>query len=156
MSGRRSSRPPRASDPDGPPVTDGSAPAPAPRSAEPLSRTLAALAAAAVLPGAGHLVLGRRRRAAIFLALVLVSLVCGLLLEGRLFVPVPGQMLSYLGTVGAMGTGLIYFVLRFAVGYEGVVEGAGYEYGTAFLITAGLMNLLLLLDVWDIAAGGKE
>jgi hypothetical protein len=122
----------------------------------PLGRTLAALAAALVLPGAGHLVLGRRGRALLFFVLVAVSLVCGVLLHGKLFEPVEGQPLTYLGTFGAMGMGLAYFVLRFALGYEGVVEAAGYEYGTAFLVTAGLMNLLLVLDVWDIARGGKE
>lgn len=137
-------------------LLEGTSP-PAPRRPpEPLAKTLLALAAALALPGAGHFVLGRRVRAGLFLVLVLVSLSVGLYLEGKLFAPVPGQPLSYLGTFGAMGMGLLYFILRFVTGYEGTVEGAGYEYGTAFLITAGLMNLLLLLDVWDLAAGGKE
>ena len=41
-------------------------------------------------------------------------------------------------------------------GYDGDPIGAGYEYGTVFLLTAGLMNLLLVLDAWDIATGKKE
>jgi len=69
---------------------------------------------------------------------------------------VPGQPLSVLGTIGAMGMGIPYFVLRYGFGYEGDVVGAGFEYGTAFLLTAGLMNLLLVLDVWDISRGKKE
>jgi hypothetical protein len=55
-----------------------------------------------------------------------------------------------------MGMGLAYFVLRFLVGYEGDLVAAGYEYGTAFLLTAGLMNWLLVLDCWDIAVGRKS
>jgi len=55
-----------------------------------------------------------------------------------------------------MGTGALYFALRYIVGYTGDVQSGGYDYGTAFLVTAGLMNLLLVLDVWDIMAGRKE
>ena len=52
--------------------------------------------------------------------------------------------------------GVPYFVLRYVLHYQGDVISAGYEYGTAFLLTAGLMNLLLVLDAWDIALGKKE
>ena len=55
-----------------------------------------------------------------------------------------------------MGMGTPYFVLRYGLHYQGNVMGAGYEYGTAFLLTAGLMNLLLVLDAWDIVRGKKE
>ena len=55
-----------------------------------------------------------------------------------------------------MGMGLPYFLLRYLAGYTGEVIAPGYEYGTAFLLTAGLMNLLLVLDAWDIARGKKE
>ena len=54
-----------------------------------------------------------------------------------------------------MGMGLPYFGLRFIFGYQGSVVAAGYEYGSAFLLTAGLMNLLLVLDTWDILRGRK-
>ncbi len=30
-----------------------------------------------------------------------------------------------------------------------------YEYGNAFLIVAGLLNMLVVLDAWDIAVGRK-
>jgi hypothetical protein len=46
--------------------------------------------------------------------------------------------------------------LRFLLHYEGNVMAAGFEYGTAFLLTAGLMNWLLVFDAWDIARGYKE
>ncbi len=51
--------------------------------------------------------------------------------------------------------GVPYFVLRYPMRYEGDVMGAGYEYGTAFLLTAGLMNWLLVLDALDISRGKK-
>jgi hypothetical protein len=55
-----------------------------------------------------------------------------------------------------MGIGAPYFILRYAAGYVGDVISTTYEYGTAFLLTAGLMNLLLILDVMDIGRGKKE
>ena len=108
------------------------------------------------LPGAGHFALGRRGRAAWFAALTCLALLTGLALAGNLHRPVSGQPLTYLATLGAMGMGLVYFVLEVGLGYAGDPTAAGYEYGTAFLLTAGLMNLLLALDAWDIANGRKD
>ncbi len=112
--------------------------------------------AAWLVPSSGHFALGRRGRGAIFLAVVAGAVTTGYLLSGNLFQVVPGQPLSILATLGSMAMGLPYFVLRFGFGYEGVAEAATYEYGTIFLLSAGLMNLLLVLDVWDIATGRKE
>jgi hypothetical protein len=112
--------------------------------------------AAWLVPGAGHLLLRRVGRALLFFALVLAAAGIGYALEGKLYRPVPGQPLQMLGTVGSMGMGIVDFVLRWGLDYRGEVVAATYEYGTAFLLTAGLMNLLLVLDAWDIALGKKE
>jgi hypothetical protein len=122
----------------------------------PLPRTLFAAILAWCVPGAGHLYLGRRRRAAGFLVVIGIAVATGLLLSGNLYKVLPNQPLTLLGTVASMGTGVAYFLLRFVNGYEGDIVAAGYEYGTAFLLTAGLMNWLLVLDCWDIAVGRKS
>lgn len=109
-----------------------------------------------LIPGAGHLYLGKKLRALVFCLLVLISAAIGVSLDGKLYRPISNQPLSVLGTGGAMGMGIPYFVLRWGMDYEGDPVSAGYEYGTAFLLTAGLMNLLLVLDAWDIARGRKE
>lgn len=111
---------------------------------------------ALILPGLGHFYLGRRARAVLFCVLVTITLITGYLLQGNLYSPVAGRPLTFLATLGAMGMGTPYFLLRFGLGYAGEVGSAGYEYGTAFLLSAGLMNLLLVLDAWDIASGKKE
>lgn len=109
-----------------------------------------------IVPGGGHFYLGRRGRGLLFCGLVLLMLGIGLTLDGNLYRAVEDQPLSRLATLGAMGMGAPYFILRWAVGYEGDIVSAGYEYGTAFILTAGLMNLLLVLDAWDLARGKKE
>lgn len=117
---------------------------------------LLAVVLAWLVPGAGHFYLGRKGRAALFTVLVLIMLFVGLMLEGKLWRIVPGQPLSLLGTLGCAGLGIPYFVLRFLVSYEGNLVAQGYEYGAAFIVTGGLMNLLLVLDAWDIARGLKQ
>ncbi len=108
-----------------------------------------------LLPGAGHFYLRRRPRALAFMGLVLAALAIGVQLDGRLPWVFSGSPLNVLATLGCLGSGLPYLCLRFIFGYEGSVDAAGYEYGSAFILTAGLMNLLLILDSWDIAYGHK-
>jgi hypothetical protein len=114
------------------------------------------IALAWLLPGLGHLLLGRRLRAAVFAVVILVGFAVGLALDGELALPVAGDPLSYLATVACLGNGALYFVAKYLGLGAGVVRSAGWEYGNTFLLTAGMMNLLLLLDVHDIATGRKE
>jgi hypothetical protein len=107
-----------------------------------------------LLPGAGHVFLGRRARGLAFFVIVLASLALGWALQGELYRDI-GQPLSTLAALACAGMGLPYFLLL-GVGYTGNVDAAGYEYGKAFILTAGLMNILLILDAWDIARGDKE
>ncbi|MGH9381283.1 MAG: DUF6677 family protein [Thermoanaerobaculia bacterium] len=124
--------------------------------AEPAARWQRALGLgllAWAVPGAGHLVLGKRVKALVFFILIVLALIIGCQLDGRLYSPVAGQPLSLLGTLASLGSGLGYLGLRFILDYSGDVVSRGYEYGTAFLVTAGLMNWLVVLDVWDRARG---
>lgn len=120
------------------------------------SKLFGYLVIAWLIPGAGHYLLGKRVRAVVFLLLVSVSVAIGCSLGGNLHRILPNEPLTILATIGAMGMGAPYFILRYAAGYVGDVIAPTYEYGTAFLLTAGLMNLLLILDVMDIGRGKKE
>ena len=128
----------------------------APPESTPIANPQLAAVLAWLVPGAGHIYLGRRSRGVAYLLLVAASLVIGYSLRGRLWTPTPGEPLSMLATLGSMGMGVAYFVLRWAMGYTGDILAPGFEYGSAFVLTAGLMNLLLVLDAWDIARGKKE
>jgi len=108
-----------------------------------------------LLPGAGHFYLGRRARAGVFFAIIVLMFVIGLSIDGRLYTVQQGSLLSLLATIGSMGAGTLYFIAR-AMGPFGDVTSITFEYGTAFTLTAGLMNLLLMLDAYDISEGRKE
>ena len=148
--------PETVSAPPTPATTPATAPAPAPAEPLPKSQLVMAIALSWLVPGLGHVYLKRARRGLYFFILVVVMLAIGCGLQGNLYRPVEGQPLSYLATLATMGSGIPYFVLRYGLHYEGEQVAPGFEYGTAFLITAGLMNLLLVLDVWDIGSGRKE
>jgi hypothetical protein len=119
------------------------------------TRALGAVVLAFLIPGAGHVYLGRRDRGAAFLAIVLAMFAIGIAIEGKVYTFSPGLVLNNLATLGSMGSGLLYFVGRM-LGGGGDVWSATYEHGTAFVLTAGAMNLLLVLDAWDIATGRKR
>ena len=119
-------------------------------------RAVAAMILALAVPGAGHLFLGRRVRAASFFCIVVLMFVLGLAIDGGLYTVATsrGALLRVLATYASMGSGVLYGVAR-ALGPLGKVASATYEYGSTFTLTAGLMNLLLVLDCYDIANGRK-
>jgi hypothetical protein len=80
---------------------------------------------------------------------------CGLWLEGRLFPVEIRQPLVALAALADMGIGLAFFIARGAGAGAGRVVAQTYEYGNAFLIVAGLLNMLVVLDAFDITQGRK-
>ena len=127
-------------------------------SAEATRRAHPAVAAtlAWIFPGLAHAYLGRRKTALIYAAIVTVAFLLGMSFEGRLYTIDRTQPLTFLATFAVSGAGLLNVAARFlADNPSGTILAPTYEYGCAYLLTAGLMNLLLVLDAWDIAAGKK-
>lgn len=120
-------------------------------------RTFLAVLLAYLVPGAGHLYLGRRGRAITFFCIVVLMFLIGIVIDGDLYTlgHSNGSILRLLAALGSLGAGVIYWIAN-AMGVHGDVTSITFEHGTAFTITAGLMNLLLMLDVFDIAQGRKE
>ena len=107
------------------------------------------------VPGGGHLLLRRYQKGFIFLVALTLMFVVGLVLDGRLFPFTTSQPLVVLAAAANLGMGLLYFVAWAAGMGDGVVSAVTYEYGNTFLIVAGLLNLLVVLDAFDIALGRK-
>ena len=112
-------------------------------------------AAAWAIPGAGHLWLGRLEKGIVFLLALPLMFVCGLWLEGRLFPFEPAQPLVALAAIADLGVGVPYFLAKATGAGAGRVIAATFEYGNAFLIVAGLLNMLVVLDAFDTAQGRK-
>src|SRR5258706_14000558 len=108
-----------------------------------------------LLPGAVHLLQGRREKGLVFLAALPLMFVIGLWLQGRLFPLEFSDPLVFLGAIANRGIGAPYLVARLMDAGAGTVTAASYEYGNTFLMTAGLLNFLVILDAFDVAQGRK-
>ena len=107
------------------------------------------------IPGAGHLWLGRRSKGLIFLVALPLMFAIGLAIQGRLFPFEVSEPLVCLAAFANLGLGLPY-VAAAALGLgAGEVRAVTYEYGNAFLIVAGLLNMLVVIDAYDVAVGRK-
>lgn len=111
--------------------------------------------AAWAVPGAAHLWLGRRQKGLVFLVVLPLMFAIGLWLQGRLFPFDVSQPLVALAAIADVGLGVPFLIARlFGLG-NGHVVAVTFEYGNAFLIVAGLLNFLVMLDAFDIALGRK-
>lgn len=108
-----------------------------------------------LVPGAGHLWLRRVQKGLTFLVVLPLMFGVGLALQGRIFPFEPSQPLVVLAALADLGIGLPYFV-AWLFGYgAGSVVAVTYEYGNTFLIVAGLLNVLVVIDAYDVALGRK-
>jgi hypothetical protein len=112
-------------------------------------------AAAWAVPGAGHLWLGRRQKGVIFLVALTLMFVLGLLLQGRVFPFELSEPLIALAALADLGLGLPWVLARATGAGAGTVTAVTFEHGNTFIIVAGLLNALVVIDAFDIAMGRK-
>ncbi|MFQ5701681.1 MAG: DUF6677 family protein [Acidobacteriota bacterium] len=141
------------------------------------SRIALACFLAWIVPGAGHFFLGKRVKAFIFLGIILLTFSLGMMMQGRVYLASHDQPLSYLATFANIALGPLDLVGR-EISYARIIYvfpaetnrdlyedilsrmrsrilAVTNEYGTTFVLAAGLMNILLILDVFDIGIGRK-
>ena len=108
-----------------------------------------------LIPGAGHLVQKRWGRGLLLMTAVVIMFVLGLLMEGKLYSPNTGDILDILGFVGDIGAGGLYIVSKTLDAGAGNIARATADYGTKYLIVAGLLNVISAVDAYHIAIGKK-
>ncbi len=108
-----------------------------------------------LVPGAGHLMQGRRGKGVIFLLALPAMFAIGLALKGRLFPFVFSEPLVGLAAIANLGMGVPYFIAKLMGLGAGIVTAASYEYGNTFLIVSGLLNMLVAIDAYDVRLGRK-
>src|SRR4029453_10838579 len=82
-----------------------------------------------LVPGAGHLWVGRRSKGLIFLVALPLMFTVGLMLGGRLFPLALSEPLVFLGAIADRGIGIPFFIARFMDAGAGLVTAVSYEYG---------------------------
>ncbi len=126
----------------------------------PIGAWFPAVALGWLIPGGGHFLLKRNGRGALLMAAVTGMFLCGLMMQGAMFQPQSGDLLTTLintgGFIGNVCAGILY-LLSVCLGYsQPDMAGHVHDYGTKFLVTAGLLNVLAMVDAYEIAAGRKE
>jgi hypothetical protein len=104
-----------------------------------------------LVPGAGHFLQGRTDKAFVFFVTLVAMFVIGIACGGRLFPLQPNDPLVFLEAVAEWMLGLPRLVAGLGGFGAGQVTSSTYEYGNTFLIVAGLLNSLVVLDAVDLA-----
>jgi hypothetical protein len=108
-----------------------------------------------LVPGAGHLMLGKWIRGLLLFASILGMYLIGLALAGKIYSPNTGDMLDILGFLGQLGSGILYFIARiFNLGAPATLNTLA-DYGTKFLTVGGLLNIIAAVDAHSLANGRK-
>ncbi len=124
--------------------------------APPLAKLVRLCIAAWLVPGLGHLLQGKKWRALILFAAIITMFVFGLAMEGEFFSTGSGSYLQTLGYFGELCVGVAMPAATF-FGYSGGDPFfVSSDYGTAFLVAAGMLNVLTIFDAYDIAMGRKN
>jgi hypothetical protein len=127
-----------------------------PTSARARQGNVALLCAVAwAVPGAAHLWLRQSIKGLVFLFVLPLMFVIGLALHGRLFPFEPASPLVALAFLAELSVGLPFLIAEALKLGAGQVTSAAFEYANTFLIVAGLLNLLVILDACDVALGRK-
>lgn len=112
-----------------------------------------------LVPGLGHLYLGRRSKGLLLLGCLLALFLLGVAMQSRLQLSLGFEdPLALLFSMAQMAMGVPYFVARvlgYGAGDVMSIKSIHYEYGNTFTAVAGLLNILVMLDAYDTARGRK-
>ena len=111
--------------------------------------------AAWLIPGLGHAILKMWGRAAACFLTVASLVVIGSGMRGNIFSAEGTDAFDRLGYLADLGTGCFYFIARSLEHFGADVSHANGDYGTRFLATAGIVNLLAALHAFEAARGHK-
>jgi hypothetical protein len=109
-----------------------------------------------LLPGLGHLIQRRWTRGLLLMLAVFIMFFAGLGMQGKVYGFNTGDLLDILGFVGDIGSGLLYFIARAMDWGAGNIQRAVADYGTKYIVVAGLLNIISAVDAYHIAIGKKQ
>jgi len=108
-----------------------------------------------LIPGAGHFLLGKYIRGGLLFVSILGMFLTGLGMQGKVYMPNTGEILDILGFAGQLGLGLLFGLAHLlGWGANSVLITTG-DWGTKFIVVAGLLNLIAAVDAHSLANGRK-
>lgn len=108
-----------------------------------------------LIPGAGHFLLKKWIRGALLFLSIFAMFAIGIALKGKVYGPNTAELLDMLNFAGDLGNGLFYVLARvFDLG-QASVQIAIADYGTKFIVVAGLLNIIAAVDAHSLATGRK-
>lgn len=108
-----------------------------------------------LIPGAGHLLTRHWVRALLLFVAITLMFALGLAMQAKVYMPNTGDPLDMLGFAGDIGTGVLYVIARiFSLG-QSTVQLATADYGTKFVVVAGLLNFVAAVDAHNLRIGRK-
>ncbi len=108
-----------------------------------------------LVPGAGHFLLGKWIRGALLAVSIVAMFALGLAMQGKLYTSAQ-DILDLLGVAGDLGGGLLYFVCRTLGLGSQPVQTTVADYGTKFIVVAGLLNIIAAVDAHNLRTGRKS
>ncbi len=125
--------------------------------AEPVSvMSVLAPAIGWMIPGAGHMIQKRWIRGLLLFVSIATLFLLGLAMQGRIYKANGGDILDILGFIGDVGAGGFYVITMAMDWGQGAIAFATADYGTKFMIVAGLLNFIAVADAYHIAIGKKR
>jgi hypothetical protein len=109
-----------------------------------------------LIPGAGHMMQKRWIRGGLLFVSIATLFLVGLAMQGRIYKANGGDILDILGFIGDVGAGALYIVTTTMDWGQGAIQYATADYGTKFMIVAGLLNFIAVADAYHIAIGKKQ
>jgi|SRR5215470_7559188 len=109
-----------------------------------------------LIPGAGHMIQKRWIRGGLLFVSIVTLFLLGLGMQGRIYKANGGDILDILGFVGDVGAGGLYLISLAMDWGQGAIAFATADYGTKFMIVAGLLNFIAVADAYHIAIGKKQ
>ena len=119
------------------------------------AKTAIVCVAGALIPGLGHALLHKWDRAAVFFGCIAAMMIIGVQLDGGLFAPCFNDLFTIFKFVADAGAGLLYWIPWMLGIGAGDPVAYTYNYANVFLYSAGLLNMLTVVDAFDIARGRK-
>lgn len=109
-----------------------------------------------LIPGVGHMIQKRWIRGGLLFLSIVSLFLLGLAMQGRIYKANGGDILDILGFVGDIGAGGLYILTLANDWGQGAIAFATADYGTKFMIVAGLLNFIAVADAYHIAIGKKR